>query len=234
MATPPSQPPSNDHVLLLPPTEALASECESRSDDHEQATVSPAAFMGDGSLLAWPQDTGSTYGQTETCLPMEFGGILTTTKADELPPSTQLQASIDFFFKYLYCSLPIIERSELQNPGVLTGQTVHFLGSLLRSPDKTTTLVLQSLYQKLRVLLFVRVVSDKLAVLSVLVALSCWSPNSPDIVTLDASWHWIGSAVRHALQIGMHRESTYQCDDEAHRLRRLWWTVFVRDSGRRV
>lgn len=226
MATPPSQPPSNDHVLLLPPTEALASECESRSDDHEQATVSPAAFMGDGSLLAWPQDTGSTYGQTETCLPMEFGGILTTTKADELPPSTQLQASIDFFFKYLYCSLPIIERSELQNPGVLTGQTVHFLGSLLRSPDKTTTLVLQSLYQKLRVLLFVRVVSDKLAVLSVLVALSCWSPNSPDIVTLDASWHWIGSAVRHALQIGMHRESTYQCDDEAHRLRRLWWTVF--------
>lgn len=234
MATPSRQPLSNDYVNLLPPTEPVASECESRHEDDERSTVSPAAFMGDGSLLAWPQDTGSKYDQTTTRLPTEFGGILAATKANELPPSTQLQASIDFFYKYLYCSLPIFERTELHKPGGLVGQTVHFLGCLLRSPDRTTNVVLQSMYQKLRVLLFVGLESEKLAVLSVLVALSCWSPNPPDVVTLDASWHWIGSAVRHALQIGMHRESTYQHRDEAQRLRRLWWTVFVSDGRRCV
>jgi hypothetical protein len=184
--------------------------------------------MGETALLSWPRETPPPRASTTNNLSTIFQEILKASKAQELPSATQLQASADFYYNYLYHALPIFDKSDCPpSPSILAKQTTYFLGCLVRFPDEATSLALQSAYEKIRAILYTRLEGDKLVILSALLALSCWSPNPPDIVSLDTSWHWVGSAVRLAIQMGLHREATYQTGSDTDLRKRLWWAIFV-------
>jgi hypothetical protein len=109
---------------------------------------------------------------------------------------------------------------------VLLQQTVCLAGSLLQ--HRPSSLVLgHSQYEKVKTLLFVNYEEDELVVLKSLCILACWSPTSPSVVTLDGSWHWTGTAVRLAIQMGLHKQVTYSRYDNPATLRRMFWLLRV-------
>jgi hypothetical protein len=63
--------------------------------------------------------------------------------------------------------------------------------------------------------------------LSAICLMISWSTNNTGSLSLDCPWHWTGSGLRLATQMGLHRESTYINRPEAGRMRRLWWILIV-------
>ncbi len=157
--------------------------------------------------------------------------ILQLTEAAVLPPPNLQQALKDAFLEHASPYYAIPEPEDLSGPGcsVLLQQVVCLAGSLLRHSPSTLSLS-HSLYEKVKTLLFVNYEEDGLVVLKSLCILACWTPTPPSVVTLDGSWHWTGTAMRLAIQMGLHRQSTYLRYDNPATLRRMFWLLRVRFS----
>ncbi|KAK1636391.1 hypothetical protein BDP81DRAFT_37420 [Colletotrichum phormii] len=80
-----------------------------------------------------------------------------------------------------------------------------------------------SQYEKVKTLAHVGFELDQLTVLKALCLMSCWSPSSPYLVTLDGPWHWTGMASCMALQLGLQKQSSYINRQSAGCLRRIFW-----------
>lgn len=224
--------PTSPEASLEPQTEPpVDPQIDSNSSSHQWSadkTECPSsAYMGDGSLLSWPQVSHNSQRETVHVLSAHVGAILQATGADQMPAAPLFQSSIDFYFQHLYTTLPIIERKDLDSSSILIRQATHFAGCLVRRAEGSTSTTLHEAYDKIRTLLFLGVESNSLFVLKTLCLMSCWSPNAPDMVTLDSAWHWSGSAMRLAVQMGLHRESTHQRASVGQGSRRLWWCAFV-------
>lgn len=203
----------------------------SHSINTEGIAQVPSAYIGNGSLLSCPQD--ADIGQ-----PLGVGGrtletamlLNQLTKCHETPSDLLLRVSTDLYFSHLYSSLPIFDRSDLSTsqPSLLLRHLLHFSGSLVKRPEQRQySSLLREIYAKMKAILFFDMEPDKFTVLKTLCVLGCWSPNSPDVVTLDSSWHWTGAAMRLALQMGLHRESTYANISKPASCRKLWWCLLV-------
>jgi Fungal specific transcription factor domain len=158
-------------------------------------------------------------------------GILHLSKANSTPPNSMAKALIDIYFQELYWIVPVVSRQELSapDPSLLLLQSVYFAGGLMRRskiwPQSSSP---EEIYKKIKTLLFLDYEKDKALVLKALCLLSIWSPNGPQVVTLDCPWHWTGMALRLALQLGMHREVTHSNrESETSSSRKLWWFLFV-------
>lgn len=158
--------------------------------------------------------------------------ILKVTEADVLPKPALREALIDSFFDHLYYQFPLVERQDLSGPdaSVLLIQAVCMSGSQMRNWDSSGILLTQSLYEKVKTLIHLRYEPDSMKVLKAMCLLSTWSPNSSESLSLDSPWHWTGQAIRLAIQMGMHRKSSYSKKPDVACRRRIWWLLFVRSD----
>ncbi|KAE8414382.1 fungal-specific transcription factor domain-containing protein [Aspergillus pseudocaelatus] len=158
--------------------------------------------------------------------------ILNATHAHTLPKPALRQALFDAFFTNLSYCFPIVGRADVESPGssVLLQQAVCLAGSLMRQPNLPDSFPrAQAIYEKIKILICVNFEPNMLTVLKTLSLLTLWSPNPSHIVSLDGPWHATGSAVRLAVQMGMHKNSTYAGKSDRTCRRRLWWLLFASD-----
>lgn len=156
--------------------------------------------------------------------------VLKASEADVLPRPATRHALYDAFFRSLAHALPIIHRSELESPAssILLQQAVCLAGSLLRHPNVPDSFSrTNAFYEKVKLLLCLDAEPDMLSVIKALCVLTLWSPHSPETVNLNGAWHATGSALRLALQMGLHQNSTYEGQSDARSRRRIWWFLYV-------
>ncbi|OBT62439.1 hypothetical protein VE03_08630 [Pseudogymnoascus sp. 23342-1-I1] len=160
--------------------------------------------------------------------PCNAEAILALTNATLLPSEPYRAALLQFYTQYLYQVVPILDRDE---PGLLLRQTLCFAGSIMRLPDdhpKNFTSV--DIYARIKALIFLGIETDMLALLKAYCVLSCWTPLSPHIATMDHPWHWVGVAIRLAIQLGFHKESTHLISRISTQSRNIWWYLFCNDT----
>lgn len=156
--------------------------------------------------------------------------ILSASSADALPKQPLRQALFDAFFASRGHTFPFITRYDVEAPGasILLQQAVCLAGSLVRHPRLPDTFIRsQTFYEKTRLLLALDVESDMMAILKTLCLLTIWSPTPSNICSLSGPWLATGTAIRLAMQLGMHRKSTYGNKPNAQDRRKLWWFLYV-------
>jgi hypothetical protein len=156
--------------------------------------------------------------------------ISQVTKALEAPSDLLLRVSTDLYFSHLFSSVPLFDQGELDSPhsSILQQHLLHFSGCLVkRTKNRREHGELEEIYAKMKAILYFNMEPNKLTILRTLCILGCWSPNAPDVVTLDSAWHWTGMGIRLALQMGIHRESSHSKSTMPDCRRRLWWCLLV-------
>lgn len=139
------------------------------------------------------------------------------------------RALIDSFFTNIAHTAPVVSRSEVceLDSSILLQQAVCLAGSLTRYWNPQHRSFQENLYEKIKILLALNVESNMLVVLQSMCLLTLWSPNSANTVSLDSPWHANGSALRLALQMGLHRRSSYTHRTDGSCRRRIWWMLYV-------
>ncbi|KAH8879255.1 hypothetical protein GQ53DRAFT_849749 [Thozetella sp. PMI_491] len=158
--------------------------------------------------------------------------ILNAAGATTLPKLPLRQALIDAYFAKLAHGYPVVDRKEVSGPqsSVLLLQAVCLAGSMARHDARQQSLALsQELYEKAKILTSLNYEPCSLTVLKAMCLLSIWSPYPSNSTSLDGPWHWSGCAIRSALQLGLHRQSTYGSSGDTGCRRRIWWHLFCSD-----
>ncbi|KIX01964.1 uncharacterized protein Z518_07903 [Rhinocladiella mackenziei CBS 650.93] len=161
-----------------------------------------------------------------------YAEFLRVSEALIPPPKLMAEALEDNYFEHLYHRCAVIDRRDLsgKNPSLLLSQATCLAGSLVRqvSPQFLTTC--EHLYLKVKTLLETNHEKDVLTVLKAICLASCWNLSPMVLVRLDCSYHWVSIAVRLLLQLGLHRESTYNTINGPGVLRRVAWYIFIQDK----
>jgi hypothetical protein len=139
------------------------------------------------------------------------------------------QAILDSFAENLHHWYPFIDLSQVrQRASPLLENTVLMAGSLFRSIKTVDDLQLPySLYRKSKDMIHSSDGSDPITLLKAISVIACWSLRPPSTISLDGPWHWAGIAMRLALQLGMHQESTYSHLKDPDSCRLIWWYLVV-------
>ncbi|EXJ61041.1 hypothetical protein A1O7_05194 [Cladophialophora yegresii CBS 114405] len=169
---------------------------------------------------------------TQPRLTSQARSALQFVEADVLPKPPLLAALTESYFQNVFHRYPVADRAHLADPEcpTLLKQAVCMAGSLMRPSSSTGGLALsQSLYEKTKMMLFFNHEQDPVTSLAALCLLICWSGNPSNSSSLDCPWQWTGTAIRLAVQMGLHKEVTYTNRPDAGRLRRLWWTLMNAD-----
>lgn len=207
---------------------------EAHTADSCSRASGPPSFVGEQSLLA--HDAMKESALAKGILPRyapRNNPILQFTEATVLPKEPLLTALIDSYCENVFHRYPVADRADLTDPDCskLLKQAVCMAGSLMRHSSTAHGLAFtETLYEKAKTMLFLNFESDPVATLGAMCLMICWSRQPTDALSLDCPWHWTGMAIRLALQMGLHKESTYTNQPESHRLRRIWWILLVRLS----
>lgn len=224
MAQGPVEPLPASAQALVSPEESLP---PSESTNQVQS-----GYIGDRSVLAYPP-TPTQIHPNDGLVPGEADLALSSTKAREPPPRVVAEALVDFFFHELSPFMPVVDRGELEQSNVplLLRQSVYFAGSMMRrsAAGHHAAPSTQALYIKVKTLLFLEMEKDPLVVLRAVALLGSWSSHPPQAISLECPWQWNGTAIRLALQLGLHREATYTDSERHKRSRRVMWFLFVGD-----
>ncbi|KAK1855608.1 hypothetical protein CCHR01_01783 [Colletotrichum chrysophilum] len=140
-----------------------------------------------------------------------------------LAPSLR-KALMDSFIENVLPYCPVVDSKDLtdENSSTLLQLAVCLVGSLM--PHDPSSLQLSySLYERIQTLLYIDFEDDNMALLKTFCLMSCWAPASPYRVTLHGPWHWTGMAVRLAIQMGVHTQSSYAENENAGCFRRIFW-----------
>jgi hypothetical protein len=219
-----------------PPTEPVAQAASTTAAKNHQlraveTSVNDTAYIADHSILQRPAggrgpDVSVVEPSFLTDTPTTLAMILQVSEADVLPVQPLRGALIDSFFRCLADGFPMIERDEVDSPraSVLLQQAVCFAGSLMRPSSPQWSLVdTKTLYDKVMLLISLHYERNTITILKAMCLLTLWSPKSPNRVSLVGPWHVTGSALRLAIQMGMHCKSTLLGKpDTSCRLKIIW------------
>lgn len=186
-------------------------------------------FIANHSVLAYDEHTQPTVSECSISYSSHVrDAILSATEALILPVVPLRRALIDVFFEQLYHDYPVVELEDVSAPdsSILLQQGVCLAASLMRHGPENMKLS-QSLYEKVKTLIYLNHEPDSIITLKTLCLLSCWSVKPPDKMSLDGPWYWTSMASRVALQMGLHQESTYTNNPYASCLRRIFWHLHV-------
>jgi hypothetical protein len=156
--------------------------------------------------------------------------ILSATGALILPRPAIRQVLYDAYFNHLKHSHDLLDPSDLDGPdaSILLQQSICFAGSLMHHGTVPNSMELShSLYEKAKTLIFLKHEKCIFTNLKAMCLLSIWSPNPSDSTSMDGPWYWLGTAMRVAIQLGMHIQSTYKNRSDAACRRRIWWFLVV-------
>ncbi|KAK5046779.1 hypothetical protein LTR84_007132 [Exophiala bonariae] len=196
-------------------------------------TFGPSSYVGAHTLLAHdavaePAIETSVLSRTAP----QIEPLLQCVEATILPKPPLLAALTEAYFANVFDRYPVTDRREFDDPtcSVLLKQAVCMAGSLTRHSSRGDGLALsRRLYEKTKLMLSLNYDPNPVTVLAALCLMICWSPNPTDLLSLDCPWQWTGTAIRMALQMGLHKESTYLKHSQPGRLRRLWWILMNAD-----
>lgn len=186
-------------------------------------------FIAAHSVLAFHEPTQPTVSEGSISQSLRVrDAILSATEAEILPVPALRRALTDAFFEQVFHNYAIISQEDVSSShsSILLQQAVCLSGSLTRHGPESMHLA-HTLYEKVKTLLYLDYETDNLTTLKALCLLSCWSVKPPDKISLDGPWYWTGVAIRLALQMGLHRESTYLDNPHAPCLRRIFWHLHV-------
>lgn len=225
---------TNQHEPTLPtlptlPTPAPCSGSGPSPGSPAKRAGRPDGFIAHSSIMSYDSVSEPImHDGLPTRIVQARDAILAATEADLLPPPALLQALKDSFVEHVLPQYPVVDPGDLSDPNasILLQQAVCLAGSLMRH-DQNSLQLGYSQYEKVKTLLHIDYEHDKLALLKTFCLLSCWSPASPYLVTLDGPWHWTGMAVRLATQMGLQKQSTYSNHERAGCFRRIFWHLRV-------
>lgn len=203
------------------------------TDDHSVPQSSPESvgYMGEESYLRNPSvppfvddSAAETASWSEKILQLTGATI---------PPSNMVVAALaDLYFEHVYPHQPIIDRADLvkYQTSPLFLYTICVIGSSYGHPRASVSQLkmANSFYLKTKTLLDTEYEKDNLVTLKALCLLTCRSVRLPTHISLQSNWHWQGAAVRYAIHMGLHKETTYASREAAGCCRRIWWLLFVR------
>lgn len=147
---------------------------------------------------------------------------------------------LETYWEYCYCFCPVLDRgsisSEISRSPMLANAVAlaasHVQPPLLphEGPGKY--------YTKARILFYEDGEPDNLTALKALSLFYWWAPRPPSTIHRHTSWWWQSVIIRHAQQMGIHREPSIG-DPLRERLdisvrRRIWWTAFVSSAFSRT
>jgi len=161
------------------------------------------------------------------------GQALAATGAARSPPQSMIDALSATYFQYLYHRIPVVDRQDITcaNPSTLLIQSVCLAGSILRHPRMTRgVLESEKFYVRAKTLFYLNDENDPLTTLKAMCLLVLWTVTPPSVVTIDSGWNWLGLAIRFALQMGLHRESTYSRTSAPGCARRIAWYLYAQDK----
>lgn len=225
---------SNQQTTLPVQTLATPITTATTASGSQNAYLSPSTTTETGYLASHSvllsRNTNSASRHLSSPAQQASAFILSSVDAAVLPKLLLRQALIDSYFSNLSHAYPVIDRHDISGPepSVLLTQAVCLAGSMMRRTGSSKDLELsRDLYEKTKFLIYFNYEPCRLTVLKAMCLLSIWSPNPSNTTSLDGPWHWSGCAIRMAIQLGIHKQSTYgPCRDSECR-RRIWWHLFV-------
>ncbi|KAL2827254.1 hypothetical protein BJY01DRAFT_255777 [Aspergillus pseudoustus] len=157
---------------------------------------------------------------------------------DRIPPGLQ-ESHLDTYFEYAQVWCPIIDREAFESNSELQGSLLlrHAL-ALCGNQIKPPLLVHASSmdhYTRAKELFYGNHEPNPLVRIIALMLFYWWSAEPPNVVSLDTTSWWTGTAIRLAQQVGLHREPALESPTLAGESlglrRRIWWTL-VRSQAR--
>ncbi|KAM0718177.1 hypothetical protein Q7P37_006509 [Cladosporium fusiforme] len=167
---------------------------------------------------------------------------LTSKRAFEVPKSGLEKLLVSAFLDRFYPLYSIVDKDEIlqlhrtQNlPFILLhaicliGATFCDISVIHRYGFDSRLQARRSFYEKAKIMFDLEYERDRIVLLQTVIMLSFWGPH------LESSWNpcsWIGFGVTVAASLGLHRSSSgsYASDKDRGLIKRLWWTLVVRDS----
>lgn len=161
--------------------------------------------------------------------------ILAATESNVLPKQPLRQALTDLCVQNIAHRYSLLDSDDIDNPhSILLQQAICLAGSMMRHVNDVKTLTFShSLYEKCKTLIHFNAEKNDMAVLKAMCLMTVWSPNPSNSTSLDGPWPWTGAAMRLAIQLGLHRQSTYAGKPGEGSRRRIWWFLFVSASWSR-
>ena len=225
-------------MVPTPPTDLAHNEPESNGQAAQPTptpTVSDAqGYIGEFSVMSnkcpLPSEASTVVGSFSRTFEAQ---ILAATGVDQLPSQPMMDALNAAYFQYLYHRIPVVDRQDIdsQSPSLLLQQSLCLAGSILRHSKSTKTLVeSEKFYTRGKTLFYINAEQDPLTILKSVCLLGLWNVVPPALITIDCGWNWLGLAIRLALQMGLHRESTYAQRSSPGCTRRIAWYLFTHDK----
>jgi len=219
---------------LASPEDLICGERQQHLVQQSSRAANTQGYVGEFSVLEPyipPRSESSTFVGSFSRMIEERA--LIATGAAHSPPQSMVHALSATYFKYLYHRVPVIDRQDITcaDPSTLLIQSVCLAGSLLRHPRMTRgVLESEKFYVRAKTLFYLNNENDPLTTVKAMCLLSLWTVTPPTVVTMDCGWNWLGLAIRFALQMGLHRESTYSRRSAPGCARRIAWFLYAQDK----
>lgn len=160
-----------------------------------------ASFLGDsGYMQIFSNERGDSMQQQ---LPQPV-------LVDSIPPGVQ-EGHLDVYFEYASTWCPVLDRDTLEaNPSLRQSLLLRHALALCGNQIKPTLLHrFSSLehYNRVKELFYSNHEPNPLIRIMALMLFYWWSAEPPNVVSLDNTSWWTGTAIRLAQQIGLHCES---------------------------
>lgn len=149
------------------------------------------------------------------------------------PSLELLQSFQETYYEHCYAFCPVLEKRPLPeelSQSRLLCNALALVGSHIKPP-----MIPHSgpacYYTAAKQLFYFDEEPDVILCLKALCLFYWWSPKPPTAIHRDSSWWWQSVIIRHAQQVGYHREPGADhpryADVDLGIRRKLWWTAFV-------
>ena len=160
--------------------------------------------------------------------------VLELYGAFDLPELPLRQSLIEAFQEKCWTWMPVVDlpfqapNDSSNKISLLPLQATLLAGALMRPGicDKATC---DTYYYRVKALIHSGYERNPLNILAAMCLVQYYTPTAPKDVSVDTPRFWWSSALGIAQQIGLHRQPTRRGRDHGLR-RRIWWTLYVRDS----
>lgn len=160
--------------------------------------------------------------------------VLHLYHAFDLPELPLRQSLLEAFVDKAWPWMPVVNVKSLGatssdgEGSLLLLQAVLLVGSLMR-PETVNKATLDSYYQRVKALINSGYERNPLNILASMCLIQFYTPSAPRDISTDSARYWESCALGIAQQVGLHRQPDPSKPDYGLR-RRIWWTLFIRDS----
>lgn len=227
-------------VVLASPVELLEAVTSPAIDQfHNSSFLSRSAILGDefpGLDHSHPDRPVHEFKVSDTDLK-----VLELHGAFELPPLAVRQSLFEAVLKRCWTWTPVLDleldsnsrdaaspSSSTKATSLLLLQALMLVGSHL-TRGQFTGISIPSHYRRVKAIIDSGVERDPLKLLAAVCLIQWCAPSAPKDISMDTPRFWNMYAISLAQQMGLHRKNVQPGENEGLR-KRLWWSLYARDS----